>query len=98
LGNYTTLKRTILSANTLRIILVFPQNLRICGNYIRKKYNVTHIWCSLLNLPHIIVKYPESCCRFPLNLLVHYLDNPHKLEYVDDDGEIIINNVSDGNE
>jgi len=26
------------------------------------------------------------------------LDNPHKLEYVVDDGEIIINNVSDGNE
>ena len=34
----------------------------------------------------------------PLNLLVHYSDNPHKLEYVVDDGEIIINNVSDGNE
>ena len=34
----------------------------------------------------------------PLNLLVHYSDNPHKLEYVDGDGEIIINNVSDGNE
>ena len=34
----------------------------------------------------------------PLNLLVHYSDNPHKLEYVVDDGAIIINNVSDGNE
>ena len=33
-----------------------------------------------------------------LNLLVHYSDNPQKLEYVVDDGEIIINNVSDGNE
>ena len=32
------------------------------------------------------------------HLLVHYSDNPHKLEYVVDDGEIIINNVSDGNE
>ena len=48
--------------------------------------------------PHIIVKYPEFWSRFPLNLLVHYSDNPHKLEYVVDDGEIIINNVSDGNE
>jgi len=47
---------------------------------------------------HIIVKYPEFWCRFPLNLLVHYSDNRHKLEYVVDDGEIIINNVSDGNE
>ena len=52
----------------------------------------------LRNLPHIIVKYPEFWCGFPLNLLVHYSDNPHKLEYVVDDGEIIINNVSDGNE
>ena len=32
------------------------------------------------------MKYPESWCRFPLNLLVHYLDNPHKLEYVVVDG------------
>ena len=48
--------------------------------------------------PHIIVKYPEFWGRFPLNLLVHYSDNRHKLEYVVDDGEIIINNVSDGNE
>ncbi len=48
--------------------------------------------------PHIIVNYPEFWSRFPLNLLVHYSDNRHKLEYVVDDGEIIINNVSDGNE
>jgi len=33
-----------------------------------------------------------------INFLVHYLDNPHKLEYLVVDGEIIINNVSDGNE
>ena len=52
----------------------------------------------LRNLPNNIVKYPEFWCRFPLNLLVHYSDNPHKLEYVVDDCEIIINNVSDGNE
>ena len=43
------------------------------------------------NLPHIIVKYPEFWCRFPLNLLVHYSDNPHKLEYIVDDGEIFGN-------
>ena len=48
--------------------------------------------------PLIIVKYLEFWSRFPLNLLVHYSDNRHKLEYVVDDGEIIINNVSDGNE
>jgi len=53
LGNYKILKRTILSANTLRIILVFPQSLRICGNYFRKKYNVPQIWFSAAEtLPH----------------------------------------------
>ena len=61
-------------------------------------YNVPHIWCSLREPRHILVKYPEFWSRFPLNLLVHYSDNPHKLEYVVDDCEIIINNVSDGNE
>jgi hypothetical protein len=41
---------------------------------------------------------PEFCCRFTLNSLFHYSDNLHKLEYVVDAGQIIINNVSDVNE
>ena len=37
LGNYKILKRTILSAYTIRIILVFLQSLRICGKPINRE-------------------------------------------------------------
>ena len=59
-------------------------------------FGIFDVLCEKLSI--LLRNTPEFWCRFPLNLLVHYLDNPHKLEYVVVDGEIIINNVSDGNE
>ena len=36
--------------------------------------------------------------QIPPRILAHYSDNLHKLEYLVDAGEIIINNMSAGNE
>ncbi|SVC33987.1 uncharacterized protein METZ01_LOCUS286841, partial [marine metagenome] len=32
----------------------------ICGNYIRKKYNVPHIWCSAAEPSHFLVNFTSS--------------------------------------